>query len=340
MEEGHPGVRFGHPEAISLRASRRRTEAGLSLGAKFVVFKIESRVWVAAMTLQDLITCVERRCCEDCGNKTQKASRISHQGRKDAKQCGVGILFTVNPEGALQVSSLLPGSPAEESGLIRPGDILHKVDDKDVFCSAANVVHQLVVGPEGSWVLLGLRMGAREGDGLVHVALQRRPIENVEEALRAQSQQLQDYEREEETGPMVRHAYGAGAAAAFLAKSTPTSGRRGALADVSNKPPRASNLPPLEDEASVASPLWRPVPSRSPAGGHSSARSRGLDSVRSRVLVSPLTTSSTMSPSTSTSVDMSGSDARLQPSPASSGLSRSPGGVNSPCSPPVSYLAA
>ena len=31
---------------------------------------------------------------------------------------------------------------------------------------------------------------------------------------------------------------------------------------------------------------------------------------------------------------------RLQPSPASSGLSRSPGGVNSPCSPPVSYLAA
>jgi len=57
--------------------------------------------------------------------------------------------------------------------------------------SPAQEVHRLVVGPEGSWVLLGLRMGLQSGDGLVHVALQRRRVLSGEDQLKMQMIRLQ-----------------------------------------------------------------------------------------------------------------------------------------------------
>ncbi|KAJ1496448.1 hypothetical protein T484DRAFT_1874388, partial [Baffinella frigidus] len=177
--------------------------------------------------MEELIQCIDSRCCK---SKAEKQTHITARKRESSHACGVGILFSVDHEGALAVSSLVPGSPADESGLIRPGDVLHKVDDRNIFCSPAQEVHRLVVGPEGSWVLLGLRMGLEAGDGLVHVALQRRRVLSGEEQLKAQMLRMQE---REEAEARARHssAYGSGATQTFLPKTASGAAHKTPLGD-------------------------------------------------------------------------------------------------------------
>lgn len=71
---------------------------------------------------------------------------------------GVGIQVDVR-DGQLRVTAPLDGSPAEQAG-IRPGDIIVRVDERDVRGMTSTEVVPLIRGPRGSSVTLTI---SREG---------------------------------------------------------------------------------------------------------------------------------------------------------------------------------
>jgi C-terminal processing protease CtpA/Prc len=77
----------------------------------------------------------------------------------------------------LVVQGLVPGSPAEDCGLIAAGDTLYEIDGKSVYRAGADEVAAVLLGPEGTAVRLGLKRGLRyESDPLFTVILVRCPV--------------------------------------------------------------------------------------------------------------------------------------------------------------------
>ena len=80
---------------------------------------------------------------------------------------GVGIVLKPSFQSdtflALVVHSLVPGSSAEQSRKIQEGDILHTIDDVDVYRRPANEVAKRLLGPPGTQVKLGLLRMVSEG---------------------------------------------------------------------------------------------------------------------------------------------------------------------------------
>lgn len=91
------------------------------------------------------------------------------------KYSGIGAYVTQNVEtGESYVSNPMPGSPAEEAGLL-PGDCFVKIDGEDVKGLDLNVVVSKIKGPEGTDVVLTMR---HEGESeLFDVTVTRRTIE-------------------------------------------------------------------------------------------------------------------------------------------------------------------
>ena len=97
--------------------------------------------------------------------------------RDGKKQSGVGIVFETSPEGALIVQGLVPGSPAENCGLIAAGDTLYEINGKSFYRAGTDEVAAFLLGAEGTTVRVGLKRGLRyESDPLFQVTLVRRPV--------------------------------------------------------------------------------------------------------------------------------------------------------------------
>jgi hypothetical protein len=64
---------------------------------------------------------------------------------------GVGIAFQPNADGDLVIAAVLPGSPADKSG-IKPGGVLAAVDGKDVDGMKPEELRALISGKLGSMV--------------------------------------------------------------------------------------------------------------------------------------------------------------------------------------------
>ncbi len=80
----------------------------------------------------------------------------------------------------MMVHSLIPGSPAENCGLIAAGDALYEVNGRSFYRSQAGEVAKAVLGAEGTSVTIGLKRGLRyESDPLFYVSLVRRPIQGT-----------------------------------------------------------------------------------------------------------------------------------------------------------------
>ena len=70
-----------------------------------------------------------------------------------AKQAGVGIMVKQDDQHRWLVQSIIPGSPAEDTGL-RPGDILCQADDQDLSGLAPEALEQALGGEVDSLVTL------------------------------------------------------------------------------------------------------------------------------------------------------------------------------------------
>lgn len=90
----------------------------------------------------------------------------------DGSFFGVGLLLEEGPEGATIVRAL-PDTPAEAAG-IETGEIIVSVDGEDVAELPLETIVDMVTGPEGTQVVLGLRGGSQ---GEREVELTRAEIE-------------------------------------------------------------------------------------------------------------------------------------------------------------------
>lgn len=70
-----------------------------------------------------------------------------------AKQAGIGIILKQDDQNRWLVQSVIPGSPAENTGL-RPGDILRQADDQNLSGLAAEALQQALGGEVDSLVTL------------------------------------------------------------------------------------------------------------------------------------------------------------------------------------------
>ena len=76
-----------------------------------------------------------------------------------ACQCaGVGIFFQQEPNtGKVYVANIVPGGSADRSGVIRVNDVIVKVDDEDVQGQPLSTLRNLILGRQGSYVVLAFR---------------------------------------------------------------------------------------------------------------------------------------------------------------------------------------
>jgi len=70
--------------------------------------------------------------------------------------CGIGAMLEPNSSDELVVADLVPGGPAELSGLLEVGDVLHEVDGVDVYKRPAKEVGEFIRGEVGTTICLGL----------------------------------------------------------------------------------------------------------------------------------------------------------------------------------------
>jgi carboxyl-terminal processing protease len=88
---------------------------------------------------------------------------IAAQESRDLATCsfvGIGVWLVPGPDG-LEVSSVLPASPAREAG-ISPGDVLVAADGHPLRGLSAEEAGRFIRGPEGSAVVLVVRAGGEE----------------------------------------------------------------------------------------------------------------------------------------------------------------------------------
>lgn len=88
---------------------------------------------------------------------------------------GIGAYVALDEDiGVVYISKPMPGSPAEEAGLL-PDDHVYEIDGEDVTGLELDVVVSKIKGPEGSNVVLGIR---RDNETeLRYITITRRTIE-------------------------------------------------------------------------------------------------------------------------------------------------------------------
>jgi hypothetical protein len=70
----------------------------------------------------------------------------------------VGIFFQQEPNtGKVYVANIVPGGSADRSGVIRVNDVIVKVDDEDVQGQPLSTLRNLILGRQGSYVVLAFR---------------------------------------------------------------------------------------------------------------------------------------------------------------------------------------
>mmetsp|Transcript_14129 Transcript_14129/g.22465 ORF Transcript_14129/g.22465 Transcript_14129/m.22465 type:complete len:132 (-) Transcript_14129:373-768(-) len=89
--------------------------------------------------------------------------------------CGIGINFRADRTGALLVSSLIDGGPADKCGDVREGDVLYEVDSKIVLRSPLSNVSASLLGPNGS----GVNVVFIRKEEQIRVKLVRAPVANL-----------------------------------------------------------------------------------------------------------------------------------------------------------------
>eukprot|EP00286_Rhodomonas_abbreviata_P009472 CAMPEP_0181330428 /NCGR_PEP_ID=MMETSP1101-20121128/23895_1 /TAXON_ID=46948 /ORGANISM="Rhodomonas abbreviata, Strain Caron Lab Isolate" /LENGTH=169 /DNA_ID=CAMNT_0023439685 /DNA_START=24 /DNA_END=530 /DNA_ORIENTATION=- len=118
-------------------------------------------------------------CC-DCRDGSQKdrpagVIKTVGQNASPSSLCGIGVNFRADGTGALLVASLIPGGPAEKTGLVQPNDVLYEVDGKNVYRSPLSTVSSNLLGPNDSTVRVVFLRNAEQ----VQVSIVRAPVPNL-----------------------------------------------------------------------------------------------------------------------------------------------------------------
>eukprot|EP00282_Hemiselmis_andersenii_P018143 CAMPEP_0114125828 /NCGR_PEP_ID=MMETSP0043_2-20121206/9506_1 /TAXON_ID=464988 /ORGANISM="Hemiselmis andersenii, Strain CCMP644" /LENGTH=124 /DNA_ID=CAMNT_0001218775 /DNA_START=14 /DNA_END=388 /DNA_ORIENTATION=+ len=87
------------------------------------------------------------------------ATGAESQPEANRNIAGIGIHFTPDNKGMHIITGMRPGGPAESCGRILVGDVLFKVDEKEVRNVAIQDVIRLLTGPPDTTVTLSVLDG-------------------------------------------------------------------------------------------------------------------------------------------------------------------------------------
>mmetsp|Transcript_6533 Transcript_6533/g.15756 ORF Transcript_6533/g.15756 Transcript_6533/m.15756 type:complete len:124 (-) Transcript_6533:25-396(-) len=93
------------------------------------------------------------------GGGVGTAEAAENQPESNRNIAGIGIHFTPDNKGMHIITGMRPGGPAESCGRILVGDILFKVDQKEVRNVAIQDVIRLLTGPPDTAVTLAVLDG-------------------------------------------------------------------------------------------------------------------------------------------------------------------------------------
>ena len=95
------------------------------------------------------------------GSRDSRSSRGSQDGLRMSsgpEMAGVGIFFQQEPtSGRVYVANIVENCSADRSGVIRVNDVIVKVDDEDVQGQPLSTLRNLILGRQGSYVVLAFR---------------------------------------------------------------------------------------------------------------------------------------------------------------------------------------
>lgn len=94
---------------------------------------------------------------------------------------GIGIYLTQNDNDNIVVESVIPGYPAEKSGM-KAGDIILKVDGEEVRASESAIATSKIKGKKGTTVVLTIQRGSKQFD--LKVKREEIIIESVESEIK------------------------------------------------------------------------------------------------------------------------------------------------------------
>ena len=77
---------------------------------------------------------------------------------------GVGIFFQQESDGKVYVNTIVSGGSAERDGRVRVGDVMCSVDGRDVIGEPVSVLRSLLLGHEGSNVVLTFARAVEPGE--------------------------------------------------------------------------------------------------------------------------------------------------------------------------------
>mmetsp|Transcript_29099 Transcript_29099/g.59609 ORF Transcript_29099/g.59609 Transcript_29099/m.59609 type:complete len:408 (+) Transcript_29099:210-1433(+) len=93
--------------------------------------------------------------------RDSRGSRGSQDGLRMSggpEMAGVGIFFQQEPtSGRVYVANIVEGGSADRSGVIRVNDVIAKVDDEDVQGQPLSTLRNLILGKQGTYVVLAFR---------------------------------------------------------------------------------------------------------------------------------------------------------------------------------------
>jgi hypothetical protein len=95
------------------------------------------------------------------GSRDSRSSRGSMDGMRMSggpEMAGVGIFFQQEPtSGRVYVANIVENGSADRSGVIRVNDVIVKVDDEDVQGQPLSTLRNLILGKQGTYVVLAFR---------------------------------------------------------------------------------------------------------------------------------------------------------------------------------------
>ena len=110
------------------------------------------------------------------GVVTGGATGAVGSGNSDDARCGIGLRLNASAQagGFYHVTGLEPGGPAARSRKVHTGDVLLMIDGVSVRNMDVPTISDLILGPAGTWLVLGLQRVDSNGLLVVtHVTLQR-----------------------------------------------------------------------------------------------------------------------------------------------------------------------
>jgi hypothetical protein len=161
LQELESPLQEGPNQKVTLQMSLEGVDVAQQQQQQQQPFQLEQQQQQVALRKQALQRSGAGGNAQSVKSSLQSApSSVQNAGQQQqpvspVKLFGVGILFASDNYGGQVVRSFVPGGPAERSGQVDIGDVIVRVDNRDVFGLPLDYLEKYLLGPSGSTISMG-----------------------------------------------------------------------------------------------------------------------------------------------------------------------------------------